>query len=200
MNLERINRWTHCLYALIQSLHIAKAIKFGNLNEIDTTLSDARAWLPHDASFATSIHLPPGKRKKVVLRRDPNAHFTDIVEYTTSVLVQDLVVIFDSLMLDIIEDRNKTPANYPQSKIDQLKASVDPQYLWATNGCYELVAVRNCIVHSNGKWNQKSIDIVRNILLPIPSLGDTVSIGFPVLFLYRKAIRTFLNQAHQNFK
>ena len=58
----------------------------------------------------------------------------------------------------------------------------------------ELIAARNVLTHAAGVWNAKSVAIVRPFVVPVPNVGDKLTIGIPMLFRYRKAIRTFLNE------
>jgi hypothetical protein len=83
---------------------------------------------------------------------------------------------------------------FPQSKIEQLKPYLASEFEWAAQGCLELVACRNVLTHSSGYWNAKTIAIVRHFVVPIPKEGDKLIVGMPMLFRYRKAIRTFLNE------
>ena len=109
-------------------------------------------------------------------------------------LVQDLVVILDDMASDALLSFGETAGVYPQSKIEKLALRIRPQYEWAAQGCLELIAARNVLTHSGGKWNKKSIDIVRSLVASPPAVGDALIIGFPMLFRYRKAMRTFLNE------
>lgn len=71
--------------------------------------------------------------------------------------------------------------------------SRSPCVEWAKQGCLELIAARNVLTHARGRWNKKSIAIV-SFVNPAPNVGDELIIGFPMLFRYRKAMRTFLNE------
>jgi abortive infection bacteriophage resistance protein len=109
-------------------------------------------------------------------------------------LIQDLVVIFDEMMSEVLNQRNQTAGEYPKSKIEKLTTYLDSTYKWSSYGCTELVAVRNVLAHNNGIWNKKSIDYVIPFIEKPPLEGDALSVGFSMLFYYRKAIRTFLNE------
>ena len=76
-----------------------------------------------------------------------------------------------------------------------LGSHLDARSEWAKHGCLELIVARNVLTHSGGKgWNTKSIKIVRPFIKPCPADGERLMIGFPMLFRYRKAMRTFLNE------
>jgi hypothetical protein len=112
-------------------------------------------------------------------------------------LIQDLVVIFDQMMDEALVIRSEQAGKYPQSKIEKLKMALDPKYYWAANGCLELVVARNVLTHSKGRWNKQSIEIIKSFVAPLPKVGDELSIGFTMLFRYRKAMRTMLNKVTQ---
>jgi hypothetical protein len=109
-------------------------------------------------------------------------------------LVQDLVVIFDAMMDEVLSARNETAGKFPQSKVEKLSTHLDQRYAWAKHGCLELIAVRNVLTHAGGRWNARTIHIVESFVAPVPTPGERLIIGFPMLFRYRKAMRTFLNE------
>lgn len=194
MDWERINIWTNTLYALIQSLHVAKQIQFGNLPLIGQNIKEASTWVSPECSYSSVLCLKPFGNGQVKFRRDPNAHFEEISAQVVKMLIEDLVVIMDQMMADILATKKQQVPNYPQGKVEALKKRLDPKYQWASNGCLELIAVRNVQVHCNGRWNAKAIKIIEPFVVPPPNEGDRLSIGFSMLFRYRQAIRTFLNQ------
>ena len=194
MNWDRLNRWTTALYALIHSLRLAKAIEFGNLSGLKTSILEAAKWTPNIASYNSVLLSQPFGRSAVTFRRDPNTHFDEIAEQVICMLVQDLVVIFDGMMDEILKSRNENPPNYPSSKIQQLSKHLNNKYEWAHHGCLELIAVRNVLTHADGQWNTRSINLVSGFLSPPPTIGEKLRIGFPLLFRFRKAVRTFVNE------
>jgi hypothetical protein len=109
-------------------------------------------------------------------------------------LVQDLVVIFDSMMDDVLRARGEHAGTFPQSKIEKLATHLDQTFGWAEQGCFELIAARNVLTHAGGRWNARAIAIVEPFVQPSPVVGERLTIGFPMLFRYRKAMRTFLNE------
>ena len=193
-NWDRINVWTNTLYALIQALSISNQIQFGNLPLIDDSVRGAARWISPDCSYSSVLITHPFGDRKIKFRRDPNKHFGEIAGQVIKMLIQDLVVIFDEMMKEILVAHGKIPANYPQSKVEQLKARLGAGHEWAAEGCLELIAVRNVLTHSEGFWNVRSINLIKGFIKPVPLANDKLIIGFPMLFRYRKAIRTFLNQ------
>lgn len=194
MNWDRVNVWTSTLYTLIQSLSLAKEQKFGDLDSLSARIKEADTWLPTGWSYHSSLAAQPMGTKQVKARRDPNHHFESIVRQVIQMLLQDLVVILDSMMDDILSARGEAAGDYPASKVQKLATHLDAQYNWAKHGCFELIAVRNVLCHANGKWSQRSIDLVSGFVNPPPKVGDRLEIGFACLFQFRKAMRTFLNE------
>jgi hypothetical protein len=109
-------------------------------------------------------------------------------------LVQDLVVIFDSMMDDVLAARSETAGKFPQSKVEKLSTHLDQRYVWAKHGCLELIAVRNVLTHAGARWNARTIHIGQSFVVPVPKSGERLIIGFPMLFRHRKAMRAFLNE------
>jgi len=194
MDWERVNAWTTTLYALIQSLRLAKAIEFGNLPSLGRSILEAGTWIPQLASYNSVLLSEPFGNSVVKFRRDPNVHFEVIVKQVICMLVQDLVVILDQMMDDVLLARGETAGTYPASKVQKLATHLDAQYKWAEQGCLELIAVRNVLTHANGRWSSKSIRLVSAFITSPPTVGDKLIIGFPMLFRFRKAMRTFLNE------
>jgi hypothetical protein len=193
MSWDRVNARTTTLYALIHSLRIARAVEFGNMPSLSQSILEAGSWVKPDASYTSVLASEPFGKSTVKFRRSPNIHFEDIVRQVICMLVQDLVVIFDQMMDDILAVRSETAGAFPQSKVEKLATHLDPKFEWAKQGCLELIAVRNVLTHARGRWNEKSITIV-SFVDPAPNIGDELIIGFPMLFRYRKAMRTFLNE------
>lgn len=194
MDWERVNVWTSTLYTLIHSLHLSKEQGFGDLNSLDIRAREANNWVAPNCSYNSVLLAHPEGNKVLSFRRDPSKHFKDTSRQVIQMLVQDLVVILDEMMNEALLERNEKAGTFPQSKIEKLKKGLDPKYHWAANGCFELVAARNVLTHNGGVWNEKSIEIVKAFVNPLPQAGESLVVGFSMLFRYRKAMRTFLNQ------
>lgn len=194
MDWERINVWTNTLYTLIHSLHMARESSFGDLNTLDARARASSNWIMPECSYASVLLAHPGGRMKISFRRDPNKHFGEISRQVVKMLIQDLTVILDQMMDEALAQRGEVAGNFPQSKIEKLKKALDPRYHWAADGCLELVAARNVLTHADGRWNEKSIAVVKAFLNPLPAVGDKLEVGIQMLFRYRKAMRTMLNQ------
>lgn len=195
MDWDRVNVWTNTLYTMIHSLQLARAVQFGELSDLHASIVSAEDWIAPECSFKSPLAEVPFGNGKARFRRDPNKHFKDIAKQLVKMLVQDLTVIFDEMMAESIAEHGFAAQDYPQAKIEKLATKLDKdRFDWARKGCLELIAVRNVLTHGNGRWNEKSIVIVKDILDPVPKSGQSLSVGVPMLFRYRKAIRTFLNE------
>lgn len=194
LNWDRVNVWTHTYYTIVHSLFLSKQIKFGNLDYLDDSFRDAAAWVAPNCSYQSVLLNHDGGDKKLTFRRDPNKNFTAVSRQLVKMLVQDLVVILDEMLTEILQGRNESAGTFPQSKLQKLAAHLDLKYTWSYQGCLELVAVRNVLTHNGDKWNKKSIDCIKDFVRPSPEVGDPLSVGISMLFYYRKAMRTFLNE------
>jgi hypothetical protein len=194
MDWDRVNVWTNTLYTLIHSLSLAKEQNFGDLDTLADRIKEAETWLPSGWSYNSALAGQPMGRKKVIYRRGPTKHFESIVRQVIQMLIQDLVVIFDGMMDDILAARGETAGPFPQSKVQKLATHLNPKYEWARQGCLELIAARNVMCHTGGRWTEKSIQIVTGFVHPSPQEGDQLRLNFVTLFQFRKAMRTFLNE------
>lgn len=191
---SRVNVWTHTLYTVVHSLHQSKAIHFGNLGYLDDSFVGASTWVTPNCSYASVLLQHKGENRRLTFRRDPNKTFDAVSRQLVKMLIQDLVVILDEMLTEILKVRGDTAGPYPKSKLEKLATYLDDKYRWSYCGCLELVAVRNVLTHSGGHWNKQSIDYIRDFISPLPVEGDPLSVGISMLFSYRRAIRTFLNE------
>jgi hypothetical protein len=190
---EHVNAWTCTLYTLVHSLAIAKQMQFGVISDLGKSLRSARSWVTPTCSYGSVLLLHPTKDREMGFRRNPNQYFSDVAEQVTRMLVQDLVVILDEMMSQILAARGEHAGDFPQSRVEKLAKGLDQKFLWSAHGCYEMIAVRNVFSHAEAKWNQRSIAIIP-FISPAPKVGDKLTVGLPMLFYYRKAMRTFLSQ------
>lgn len=191
---NKVNLWTHSLYVIVHSLSIAEKIQFGDLQTLDENFRNSNQWVLPACSYNSVLISHQSHGKKLIFRRDPNKHFKETSAHLINILLQDLVVILDEMLTQVLIDRNWTAGIFPKSKLEKLRTILDPKFEWSYNGCLEMIAARNVITHNNGKWNKKSIDHVSGFVSPCPKAGDDLVIGISMLFNYRKAMRTFLNE------
>ena len=194
MDWNRVNVWTRTLYTLVHSLHMAKQVDFGDKSSLNERFRDATSWISPVCSYSTTLLPSHTNNKRLEFRKDPSMHFDEISGQIVKMLVQDLTVIFDEMMADAMVKLNFNPAGFPQSKVEKLSTLLHADYEWSKKGCLELIAVRNSLCHANGRWNTKSLNLISSFINPIPAAGDEIIVGFEMLFNYRKAIRTFLNE------
>lgn len=195
MNWDRVNVWTCTLYTIVQSLQIARRADFQPLDELHENIVGAKDWINPQCSFASTLVDNQFGNSTVTFRREPEPHFETSVRQIVKMLAQDLTVIFDEMMDDSLKGHGFPRPIFPQSKVEKLATVLDKsKHDWCRKGCLELIAVRNALTHGKGCWNEKSIKIVEAFIDPPPAVGDVVILGVPMLFQYRKAIRTFLNE------
>jgi hypothetical protein len=156
MDWNRVNTWTLTLYALIHSLHRSKAESFENQSQLRANVEEAGTWVSSVCSYSSVLLHEPFRNTLLRFRRDPNVHFDLIVGQVIQMLVQDLVVIFDSMMDDILSARSETAGTFPQSKVEKLATYLDHSYDWAKHGCLELIAARNVLTHAGGSLERKN--------------------------------------------
>lgn len=195
MDWNRVHVWTRTFYAIVHSLHMAKEEKFGDLDSLDERFRDANNWVSPICSYNSTLLPTKTKGKKLTFRRDPDTHFGEISSQLIKMLLQDLTVIFDEMMSEALIKLKLEAGDMPQSKVEKLSTLLTPKHKWANQGCLELIAVRNSLCHANGRWNGKSLKIIKGFVNPLPAEGDEVVVGFEMLFNYRKAMRTLLNDA-----
>jgi len=174
-------------------LHMAKEVNFGDKSSLDERFRDAKNWISPICSYSTTLLPSHTNNKKLEFRKDPSMHFDEISGQIIKMLVQDLTVIFDEMMADAMVKLDINPINFPQSKVEKLSTLLHADYEWSKKGCLELIAVRNSLCHANGLWNAKSLNLISGFINPMPVVGDKIILSFEMLFNYRKAIRTFLN-------
>lgn len=134
-------------------------------------------------------------RGGIKFRRDPYVYFEEISQQLIKMLIQDLVSILDEYLRSIIEESGNSIPKYPYPKVEFCLSKIDSDHMWSAYGCMELIACRNTFVHANGIWNEITISQVSGFLSNTPSVGEKLYIGFPMLFRFRSAIRTFCNRA-----
>lgn len=194
MKWDRVHVWTRTLYAIVHSLHMAKELNFGDQETLDRRFREAGEWINPNCSYASTLLDHDSGGMKLTFRKDPNDYFPEIAGQLIKMLIQDLAVIFDELMTDALSKLEMKAGNYPQSKVEKLATLLHVNYKWSELGCLELIAVRNVLCHAGGTWNARSVDIISSFMTSPPHPGEKLVIGFEMLFHYRKAMRTFLNQ------
>jgi hypothetical protein len=195
MDWERVNVWTSTLYTLVHSLEIARRAEFAPIDGLHEHIMGAKDWVVPQCSFPSTLVENAFGKSTVKFRRKPKRNFEASARQLVKMLAQDLTVIFDEMMEESLAAHGFPIPQFPQSKVEKLATVLDKsKYDWCRKGCLELIAVRNALTHSKGAWNDKSLQIIKPFVAPLPIVGAPVTIGVPMLFQYRKAIRTFLNE------
>lgn len=195
MDWNRVNVWTRTLYTVVHSLHMAKEVDFGELGSLDERFRDANGWISPACSYPSMLLPSKSKNKKLEFRLHPGEYFGEVSGQLIKMLIQDLAVIFYEMMGEALAKLGLKAGDMPQSKVEKLATLINKKYKWSEQGCLELIAVRNSLCHANGRWNKKSLAMITEFIEPLPEAGEEITVGFEMLFNYRKAIRTFLNQA-----
>jgi hypothetical protein len=95
---------------------------------IGDSITNASKWLSPEYSYGSILVAHPFGDSRVTFRRDPNKHFDEIAAQLVKMLVQDLVVILDEMMFELLTARSQNPANFPQSKVQQLRKHLPKKY------------------------------------------------------------------------
>lgn len=198
MDWEPINSWTSTLYTIIYALEVARADGFSKKEELHSAILSGANWVEPVCTFASPLMAEKFGNSKVKFRRDPSLHFKANAQNAVKMLLQDLVVIFDEMMTQALVELSFTAGDHPQSKVEKLYTVVDQEFEWSRDACLEMIAVRNVLCHAGGKWNERSIAIIKGFVVPPPRPGERLQIGTPMLFRYRKAVRTFLNEVKKS--
>lgn len=188
-------RWSQTVYGVAQSLHIARSVKLGNLTDLVDTLSDAERW--NKSSLGFSSILPSRDFREGSINLDGRDHeevFEILSENIVKFLFVNLAVFADECLGQLINDAGVTPPNFLTSKIEWVKSRIDVKYEWAANGLLEFAAIRNTIVHGEGRLNDNSIEILgkAGVCDAIPDYK--ISLSFGDLFRYRRALRTVMGE------
>jgi len=199
-NLENLSEWTSTLYTLLHSLKIGKDNNFEPRDKLNESGLDSMTWENRKNNFNSIAHrVVKTSKKEMKFRRDPSLNFKKTVSRVAGMLIQDLVIIFDEILNELMIEKGLPVQNFPQSKIEALKKYVDQEFEWSIKGSMELIAIRNTITHSRGFWNEKSLRILRDYGIITKEVSNKlldkkVIVTFPMVFEYKKSMRTFMNQ------
>jgi len=199
-NLEGLNEWTCALYTLMHSLKTSRDRNFEPRDKLNDSGIEATKWIEEKNKFNSITHREvTTSKRKMKFRRDPAKNFEKTISRVSKMLIQDLVVLFDEILNDLMIEKGINVQRFPQSKVEALKKYIDSEYEWSVKGCMELIALRNAITHSKGKWNEKCLRILKdndiiNETEATKLKGKKVIVNIPMVFEYKKSIRTFMNQ------
>ncbi|MEO6192019.1 MAG: hypothetical protein ABIS20_03355, partial [Thermoanaerobaculia bacterium] len=155
----------------------------------------------HHACFTLLVKpLQDQHRQGFLLRGDTQiTHTTSgrplvLSENIVRILFVNLAVLADECLSELIAQAGAEPPNYLTAKAEWVKSKLGPSYQWAANGLLELCALRNAIVHANGRLNPSTIAILQKAGVADVRADHEISLSFGDLFRYRRALRTVLGE------
>lgn len=187
--------WSQTVYGVGHALHVAKSINFGNLNTIVESMTAAERWNPSNLGFESSLpvkEFTPGS-----IKLDGGSHhevFAHVSENIVRVLFVNLAVLADEVIGYLIGLTGENVPQYLFNKIEWVKPRITPGLEWAINGMFEMVAIRNALVHNNGRWNSTTIGQLRATGVTDVQSEVQISLSFGDLFRYRRALRTVVGE------
>jgi hypothetical protein len=223
VKLDELNMWTLMLYTIIGSLYDEKVSGFPGIHDVSNAIEDSQNWSGKiSCSFDSILSKKKFKKREVKVRLDIEEKFDKVSDAVVKLLLKDLCVLADRMAAMSLaenfsyENTQGTIPKYPREKINCLSKYLiegrRDKNIWSYFGCLELIAVRNAIEHNESKWNEESIEVIRSFseemkcdekedfIANLPKAGDRIVLGFPILFRYRAAIRTFFTETSVDLK
>ncbi len=191
-------QWSHTVYGVAHSLHLANSIKLGNLTTLIESLSAAEQWNQSDLGFTSTLPTKEFKEGSINLNgKDHEDVFCILSENIIKILFVNLAVLADECLDQLIAEAGVIPPNYLTSKAEWVKSKIDDKYAWAANGMLELCAIRNAVVHNGGTINKSVIDILEKAGVGDAKLDHDVLLSFGDLFRYKRALRTVIGEVQK---
>lgn len=188
------------MYGLIHAVKLSSAMGLGNIHRLDESIDASLQWVVGPKQFSSHVEdrMLDGRR----IRMDDG----DVDEISDSLkknllqfLLIDLASLADELLAEILTMANKCREDYRylRNKVNAVVCKSREE--WAQKGVLELNILRNCIVHSNARWNDEALAEIRSICGSVSATsGDPLTLNYGDIFRYKRAVRTLLNQAEQN--
>ena len=190
---EQLKNFSQSLYGAIVAL---EALNSNTHNLVDTSAlynSISRALAENsNLGFNSGISRRNLRRDSIRLNGENE---TQVFELTSQCLINiyfiHLVTIFEATICE----KFSLKTGELKKSINALQ--VDSKYEWAKKAVHQMRCIRNILIHSNGKWNQNTLqEMQMYVSSPITiTAGSKVSLCFEDLFRYRRAVRTFVNNA-----
>lgn len=192
---EEILKWSQTVYGVAHSLSIARSLNLGNLSTLIDSLRSAESWNPSKLGFASCLPVKEFEDGSIKLYGDNHDEiFLRISESIVKILFINFAVVSDACLNHLIFQAGATPGNFLVNKVEWAKSKIDPKFHWAANGMFELAAIRNALVHNNGRWNDSSIRILKQAGISEVDTNVAISLSFGDLFRYRRAFRTLIGE------
>ncbi len=186
--------WSQTVYGVAHALHIARSINFGNLATVEESLSQAEQWCKSNLGFESNLPALSFKKNSINLQNsDHDEIFANLSSNVTKVLFIGLATLIDESLTHLIS-KHSSPPNTLTPKIQWIESRIPAKYSWASNGLFELCALRNALVHNAGRHNQSSIDILSLAGITTATNNHLITISFGDLFRYRRAFRTICGE------
>lgn len=191
-------RWSQTVYGIAHSLQIVESINMGNLDTLMTSLRNAAARKPSDLGFESSIDARDFGENAVKLDGRDHAQVFDILsDNVTELLFVNLAVLADECLAQCMANAGANVPNYLTAKVEWIKPRLDQEHRWAANGLLELCAIRNAIVHNEGRLGRKSVELLLSADVTNIKEDHRIQLSFGDLFRYRRALRTVVGEARK---
>ena len=188
------------MYGLIHSVKLSSAIDMGNINRVDQSISESLSWFTGSQQFNSNIEQRNFKSGRVNLDDgDIEQVAAKLKINLLKVLLIDLAALCDALLSEILakhkrDEEISSVYPYLRNKVEAVACTDETK--WAQKGVLELNILRNCIIHNDARWNDKSLTELGKLCENITaSTGDDVTLTYEDLLRYKRAVRTLLNQA-----
>jgi hypothetical protein len=193
-------QWSQTAYGLIHAVDLAERLDFGNTEMIGNSIHEAFNWLPRSDQFQSNVdHHQSSPNDFQMNSVDAIACLEGLKRNLLGLLIVDLATIADGILADILESRSLHCCDYPYLREKTKAVRCDPTQRWSQKGVLELNVIRNCFVHNQGKWSEKGLRDIADIVGSLTAKeGDMITTNFEDVFRYKRAVRTLINQADSN--
>jgi hypothetical protein len=196
-------KWTHTTYGLLQAVHLAKRVTFGNHSKFEDTIGEAQVWSPSALGFVSKASQRPLKRGSIHIRSEEAENIIhSLPSQTLEILLIGTVSVTEVLLADLLVTRRpvtKRPDTFSNA-LEQLEKELRlrsslARCSWAIDAAHEMRILRNCLVHAAANWSPTAVAEYKRRFHVSPPTGMRITISIDDLFRYRRAARTVLNAA-----
>ncbi len=193
---EALKKWSQTSYGIIHTLALAENLQMGNLGTLEDNIKKSFSWISSDLGFDSIVDDRNYNEGSIKL---DGRHAQQVVQWlqksVAEMLLTHLVALCDELLMEILDAKGVSVenANFFYDKLGLVTVRRDQE--WAKNAMFEMNAIRNCIIHSASKWNERSASQLERKLGIKPVVGSPITVSFKDIFNYKKAVRVFLGEA-----
>lgn len=193
---QSLKKWSQSSYGIIHALAIAGDIQMGNLSSIGSNVAKSMTWLSSHIGFPSVIQDKGYRPNSIKLdNRSAEEVIVWLRRSVAEMLIVDLASLCDELLQDIMTTKG-IPFSGTRYFIQRVTLiSVWPNEEWAKTAMLELNALRNCIIHSDSRWNEQNAKEIEGIHGVKPLVGEAIEIGFREVINFKRAVRVFLGAA-----